>query len=70
MYGGWPDAQEDEPRRYGAGAAHWERVAESSTLADLLALPDLVIPGIPVLFVLAKGTSFRERFLEGELPLL
>lgn len=70
MYGGWPDAQEDEPRRYGAGAAHWERVAESITLADLLALPDLVIPGIPVLFVLAKGTSFRERFLEGELPLL
>eukprot|EP00899_Mesostigma_viride_P002926 jgi/Mesvir1/12634/Mv02190-RA.1 len=45
----------------------WLRVPEEATLGELLASdPGLVIPGIPVFFVVAKGTAFRETFLAGK----
>ena len=71
LHGGWPDSSEDEgPQRYGLKAATWRPVQEQQTLGDLLAQPDYVVPGVPVLFVTAKGTEFRERFLAGDVPLL
>ena len=32
---------------------------------QVLAKPDHVIPGIPLFWVVAKGTPYRKRFLEG-----
>lgn len=61
---------EEGPRRYGPNTAGWVRVQEGWSLADVLARPDHIIPGVPAFFVLAKGTDFRQRFLEGDLPLL
>lgn len=69
-YGGWPEVADEGPQRYGPKAAGWVRVQESWTLRDALARPDHVVPGVPAFFVLAGGTPFRERFLEGDLPLL
>ena len=40
------------------------------TLQEILQRSDLVIPGIPAFFVVAKGTDFRERFLSQEQALL
>lgn len=72
LHSGWPKgpAQEEGPRRYGPRAARWVPVQEHATLRDVLRTPDYVIPGVPVFFVVAAGTAFRERFLAGETPLL
>lgn len=69
-FGGWPEVADEGPQRYGPKAAAWVRVQEGWTLRDALARPDHVIPGVPAFFVLARGSDFRERFLEGEMPLL
>lgn len=69
-FGSWPEVAEEGPQRYGPKAAGWVRVREGWTLRDVLARPDHVVPGVPTFFVLAKGTDFRDRFLEGDMPLL
>ena len=71
LYGGWPeDAQDAGPARYGPQAANWHKIEEQHTLGWLLSQSDYVIPGIPVLFVTAQGSDFRDRLLSGEIPLL
>lgn len=70
FFGSWPEVQEEGPRRYGPNAAAWVRVQEGWTLRDALCRPDHIIPGVPAFFVLAKGTDFRDAFLEGDMPLL
>ena len=62
--------REAEPSRYGKKAAKWIKADESMTLQEILQRSDLVIPGIPAFFVVAKETDFRERFLSQEQPLL
>ena len=42
------------------------RARERATLAELLAAPDFVVPGVPVFFVVAAGTVYRERFLASD----
>ena len=69
MHGGWPRVIEEGPERYGPTAAQWVRVDEKWTLGDLLSREDHVAPGIPVMFVLAKNTPFKERFLDGDVPM-
>lgn len=70
LYGGWPQDLKDEgPQRYGPKAAKWQQVKERSLLGELLSKPDYIIPGVPVFFVVAKGTDYRERFLSDEIPL-
>ena len=69
-FGGWPEGVAEEgPQRYGPNAAAWVRVKERWTLRDALSRPDHVVPGVPAFFVLAKGSDFRQRFLDGDLPL-
>ncbi|GAB4818948.1 hypothetical protein N2152v2_005994 [Parachlorella kessleri] len=70
LHGGWPEVEEQGPARYGAKAAGWVRVKEQWTLADALGRPDHVVPGIPVFFVLARGSPFRQQFLDNDVPLL
>lgn len=70
FFGSWPEVQEEGPRRYGPNAATWVRVQEGWTLRDALCRPDHIIPGVPAFFVLARGTDFRDAFLQGDLPLL
>ena len=71
LYGGWPDqAKEDGPERYGPRAAHWTAVDEFASLAAMLSKNDYVIPGVPVFFVLVRGSSFESKFLADEIPLL
>jgi hypothetical protein len=36
---------------------------QGQTLGEVLSRPDYVVPGIPVFFVVAKGSLFAERFL-------
>ena len=66
LHGGWPDGvRATPPERYGPRAASWVRVEdEGQPLGALLARPDMVVPGVPVFFVLSRGTAFRERWLE------
>ena len=66
LYGGWPAevAADEGPQRYGKDRACWVRVPEDKTLAETLGQPDYVVPGIPVFFLLATGTAYRERFLQ------
>ena len=67
LYGGWPaGAADTAPQRYGPRAARWVRAREQATLAELLAAPDFVAPGLPVFFVVARGTVYRDRFLASE----
>ena len=71
LHGGWPQGAEEEgPQRYGPQAADWQRVRQQQTLGSLLSQGDYVVPGVPLLFVTARGTEFRERFLAGDVPLL
>ncbi|KAA6430080.1 MAG: hypothetical protein FRX49_00511 [Trebouxia sp. A1-2] len=70
LYGGWPqDLQDAAPQRYGPKASKWCQVSENLLLGEVLAKPDYVIPGIPVFFVVSKGSNYRERFLSDEIPL-
>lgn len=70
LYGGWPqDLKDAAPQRYGPRASRWCRVDEASLLGEVLSLSDYVIPGIPVFFVVPKGSEYRERFLSDEMPL-
>eukprot|EP00250_Pteridium_aquilinum_P032871 c4855_g1_i1 orf=110-1183(+) len=43
----------------------WIRVSERSSLHDVLAKKDHVIPGIPVFYVLSKCSGFYEEFVSG-----
>jgi hypothetical protein len=66
LLGGDPTASAPEPvmpSRYGNKAAKWVKVNESNTLHEVLILPDFLIPGVPVFFVVAKGTEYKDRFL-------
>eukprot|EP00891_Asterochloris_glomerata_P002794 jgi/Astpho2/2794/gw1.00050.278.1_t len=60
--GGWT-ASHREPQRYGPKAARWVQVTEAELLGEVLSRSDYVIPGVPVFFVVATGSRFRERFL-------
>ena len=67
LYGGWPAGADDKgPQRYGSKAARWVRVPDDATLGGVLTAPDYVAPGVPVFFVVAAGTAYRERFLASE----
>ena len=72
LHSGWPkDAPPEEgPSRYGSRAARWVPVRQQATLREVLQRPDYIIPGVPVFFVVAKGTPFRDRFLADEKPIL
>ena len=67
LHGGWPaGAAHTAPQRYGPHAARWVRAREQATLAELLAAPDFVVPGVPVFFVVAAETVYRDRFLASD----
>ena len=70
LYGGWPSVSDDGPLRYGPKAAEWIRLDESLTLGGALQRPDHVVPGIPVFFILARDTPFKNDFLQGDIALL
>jgi tetratricopeptide (TPR) repeat protein len=67
LFGGWPSVSNEGPNRLEAG---WVKVNPKNTLGEVLSKTDYVVPGIPVFFVLAKSTPFRDNFLKGEIPLL
>jgi hypothetical protein len=60
------DADDDDggPSRYGPKAAKWVKVDEAVTLRQALTAPGHIVPGAPLFFVVARGTEYRERFLE------
>ncbi|MCO5580683.1 hypothetical protein L7F22_034553 [Adiantum nelumboides] len=43
----------------------WVQVSEKSSLHNVLAKKDHVIPGIPVFYVLSKGSEFFKEFFSG-----
>lgn len=55
-------------QKYGPRTSAMVAVEEEWTFAQLLARPDHVMPGIPVLFVVAHGTAFHDRFLQSFDP--
>lgn len=68
MQGQWPDDYTDVgPQRYGDNAAYWCRVNEQQTLQEILWLPDHIIPGVPLFWVVAEGTQYKDRFLAQQL---
>lgn len=70
LYGGWPqDLKDAAPQRYGPKASKWCIVKQASLLGEILSKPDYVIPGIPVFFVVSRGSEYRKRFLSDEVPL-
>ena len=65
LRGSWPEGHEaKEIQRYGAEAVQAVLVKESETLGEVLRAPRHVIPGIPTFVVLAKGTPYRDQFLQ------
>jgi len=48
--------------RYGPEASRWEEVDERQRLSQLLTRPDYVVPGAPLLWVVACGTDYAKRF--------
>ncbi|OAE35837.1 hypothetical protein AXG93_4225s1410 [Marchantia polymorpha subsp. ruderalis] len=51
-----------------SGERRWVKVQERTTLHEVIAQPKHIIPGIPVFYVVATGTSFREKFLKEWSP--
>ncbi|KAL2608295.1 hypothetical protein R1flu_026868 [Riccia fluitans] len=48
--------------------SRWVKVQERMTLNEVLSQANHIIPGIPVFFVVATGTSFRDKFLKEWSP--
>jgi hypothetical protein len=46
--------------------ARWVKLDSSDALGEALLRPGHVVPGQPVLYVVAKGTEFWRRFTRGE----
>ena len=68
LHGDWPETPLGAgPKRYGQQASHWIRVQPELSLREVLLQQDHVIPGVPLFWVLAKGTDYRQRFLQEEL---
>ncbi|KAI8523137.1 hypothetical protein RHMOL_Rhmol13G0050800 [Rhododendron molle] len=44
----------------------WVKVDEKSTLYSILKEPDIVIPGIPVFFIVSRSSSFYKDFRTGK----
>ena len=67
MQGKWPEKIEDAaaagPQRYGAAAAEWVKADENQALGEVLQHPGHVVAGVPLLWVVARGTEYKERFL-------
>ncbi|PWA82531.1 Tetratricopeptide-like helical [Artemisia annua] len=53
----------------GEGRSKWVKVNERRTLHAVLEEPNLVIPGIPVFFVVSKRSSFYKDFKSGKWSL-
>ncbi|GKC23699.1 hypothetical protein Tco_1025849, partial [Tanacetum coccineum] len=53
----------------GEGRSKWVKVNERRTLHAVLKEPNLVIPGIPVFFVVSKRSSFYKDFKSGNWSL-
>ncbi|KAG2485965.1 hypothetical protein HYH03_015291 [Edaphochlamys debaryana] len=67
MQGRWPkgaDSADMGPQRYGSRAARLRRINPRHTLRKVLASEDHVVPGLPLFFVVARDTAYRQRFLE------
>eukprot|EP00271_Cylindrocystis_brebissonii_P013158 TRINITY_DN32769_c0_g1_i1.p1 TRINITY_DN32769_c0_g1~~TRINITY_DN32769_c0_g1_i1.p1 ORF type:complete len:371 (-),score=93.90 TRINITY_DN32769_c0_g1_i1:35-1147(-) len=60
------DAEEERQDWSSGGVKRWVRVHSKETLREVLAQPGCVVPGVPVFYVVAKGTPFRETFLSGQ----
>ena len=67
LFGGWPSVSNEGPNRL---EAKWIKVNPKHTLGEVLSRGDHVVPGIPVFFVLAKSTPFKDNFLKSEIPIL
>eukprot|EP00775_Hariotina_reticulata_P012859 gene12859-12986_t len=68
LHGEWPELSEDAGlKRHGQGASHWATVDENMTLKDVLLQPNHLVPGVPLFWVLARGTAYEGRFLSEEL---
>ncbi|XP_034689750.1 tetratricopeptide repeat protein 4 homolog [Vitis riparia] len=53
----------------GKGSSKWVKVNEKRTLNDVLKEPNLMIPGIPVFYVVSKRSSFYKEFRDGKWSL-
>ncbi|KAJ7529014.1 hypothetical protein O6H91_15G030400 [Diphasiastrum complanatum] len=63
------DAADDDVHLEGvfaSGKPTWVKIKETQTLHGALKLSDFVVPGIPVFYVLAKGSHFRDSFISGK----
>ena len=58
------NSESGKPKRYGNKAARWKALDEKLTLRQLLLVEDFIIPGVPVLFVLSRGTDYERAFVE------
>ncbi|BDA47917.1 Tetratricopeptide repeat protein 4 [Coccomyxa sp. Obi] len=72
LHSGWPKSKDEDamPSPYGKHAAKWVRINEEHSLQTILHEPGHVIPGIPVFFVVASGTRYRDAFLSEDRPLM
>jgi len=62
---GWPEGGEfEEVKRYGKEAVRPVQVDVDKALGATLREAGHVIPGVPMFFVLAKGSEYRDRFLQ------
>ncbi|KAL6954251.1 hypothetical protein U1Q18_044973 [Sarracenia purpurea var. burkii] len=50
----------------GRAPSKWVKVNEKRTLHDILKEPDLIIPGIPVFYVVSKSSGFYKDFKGGK----
>ena len=65
LHTGWPSGFQDKgPQRYGENASRPIRIKGHLMLREVLQRKDYIVPGLPVFFILAKGTAFRDKFLE------
>jgi hypothetical protein len=66
--GAWPEANDMGSSSEAAGRQRWVRICEGWSLHDTLSRADFVIPGIPMLAAVARGTHYRDRFLATNKP--
>ncbi|KAL3676038.1 hypothetical protein R1sor_025986 [Riccia sorocarpa] len=62
------DGDSEDTRDSDTREPRWVKVQEKMTLNEVLSQGNHIIPGVPVFFVVATGTSFRDKFLKEWSP--
>lgn len=67
LRGKYKDDNENKIVEYGDKAAYFFKIDECQTLNEIMQDEKFMVAGVPTFFIVAKESSFYEKFLESNI---